>query len=401
MKVLFVCWDGPQVAYLEGLFLPIFQCLAERGWHFHVLQFTWGSVERLKQSRQACIQVGIPYQSVRVWRRPVSLGALFTALAGARDIRRAIQAWNIDILMPRSTLPVLSCMRALRGKGLPLVFDADGLPLDERVDFGCVSPTGFAYRLLRDIEAQGLRKADAVMTRTERAADILLARAGAGTPIGRFHRVSNGRDSDLFAPIDLHERIQVRERLGIDSEAPLLVYAGSLGEQYCLPEMLSMFSAVLRRRPDARFLILTGSPEIARAGIADCPELEDNVIIDSVSPGEVPEYLAAADLGIALRRPTFSMQGVAPIKVGEYLLCGLPVVATAGVGDTSTISLEVGFLVPTPDADTFEKFAVWYTDKVLPERKVFRERCRTIGLEHYSLEASVKSYESALQSISK
>ena len=34
MNVLFISWDGPQVSYLEGLFLPIFRALKTHGIQF-------------------------------------------------------------------------------------------------------------------------------------------------------------------------------------------------------------------------------------------------------------------------------------------------------------------------------------------------------------------------------
>lgn len=396
MKVLFVTWDGPQVSYLEGLFLPIFRDLAEHDIKFHVLQFTWGDDQHLQRTRGACAEAGVPYETVRVWRSPVSLGSLLTAFQGAHDIRCAIREWNIDVMMPRSTLPVFSCMRALRGKRLPMVFDADGLPLDERVDFSGMQPTGLAYRFLRDIEAQGVRRADVVLTRTRRAADILLARAGAGTPLERFHQVGNGRDASRFTLLDAGNRSRVRHRLGIESDAPLLVYAGSLGEQYCLPEMLELFLNILRCRPHARFLILTGSPEIAVAETDKHAELKGKVIVRSVSPDEVPSFLASADLGLGLRETSFSMQGVAPIKLGEYLLCGVPVVATTGIGDTDNITGDIGCLVEDHDRETLEHCATWFVERVLADREGFRARARELGVAQYSLRASVDSYRRAL-----
>lgn len=399
MKVLFVTWDGPQVSYLEALFLPIFRRLAEQGWAFHVLQFTWGDKQSMQRSRQACAAAAVPYRSVRVWRKPVALGSLLTAVKGASDVGRAVRDWNIDVLMPRSTLPALACMRAQRGKRIPIIFDADGLPLDERVDFGGMPSVGLAYRLLRDIEAQAVRRAEVVLTRTTRAADILLARAGAGIPRERFFQVGNGRDGDLFTPLNQDAKQEVSERLGIAVDAPLVVYAGSLGEQYCLPDMLALFERILVRRANARFLILTGSPDQAGVQLEQYQGFRDKVVIHSVPPGDVPTYLASADLGLALRKMTFSMQGVAPIKLGEYLLCGLPVIATADVGDTSSISKEVGFLLNKSDADVLEQVAMWFTDKVLPERETFRIQCREVGLAHYSIEASVGSYRRALESI--
>ena len=59
-RVLFVTWDGPQVSYLEGLFLPIFKALAERGYLFHVLQFTWGPSDRRSAIARACAEAADP-----------------------------------------------------------------------------------------------------------------------------------------------------------------------------------------------------------------------------------------------------------------------------------------------------------------------------------------------------
>src|SRR5690606_31076769 len=66
-------------------------------------------------------------------------------------------------------------------------------------------------------------------------------------------------------------------------------------------------------------------------------ELKTHIILKKVPVSEVSDYLNAADLGFGLRQPTYSMQGVAPIKLGEYLLTGLPVIASKGIGDTTEI----------------------------------------------------------------
>src|SRR5690606_35943047 len=76
---------------------------------------------------------------------------------------------------------------------------------------------------------------------------------------------------------------------------------------------------------EAKFLILTGNLEFAESKIP--ADLKEFIVLKKVNSEEVPSYLNAADLGFALRQPKFSMQGVAPIKLGEYLLCGLPVIA--------------------------------------------------------------------------
>lgn len=399
MNILFVTWDGPQVSYLEGLFLPIFEALQSKGMHFHILQFTWGDAASIEDRRVACQNAGCSYEVVNVIRKPVALGSLVSATHGSKHIIRAIKQKNIDVVMPRSTLPALSCLLALRNRNEHLVFDADGLPLDERIDFSGQSSSGVVYRLLRDIEAQAVRRADAVLTRSTKAIDILLARAGAQTSSDKFHVVTNGRDTSVFNEGSTESRAATKARLGLTDDTPLLVYAGSIGPQYCIDEMLKLFEMILSKNSTSRLLVLTGSPDLVHQALQSRPELIKLVIVKSVAAKEVPTYLACADIGLAFRQSTFSMQGVAPIKLGEYLLCGLPVVATKGIGDTHVISDEVGYVVEDMSDIELQEVANWFIDDVLPARTQMRMQCRQVGIEHFSLDACAQSYYKAFATV--
>tara|TARA_R110002073_G_scaffold192387_1_gene351181 strand:+ start:26097 stop:27314 length:1218 start_codon:yes stop_codon:yes gene_type:complete len=401
LNILFITWDGPQTSYLEGLFLPIFQVLKTAGFNVHVLQFTWDDAQVFEHRRIACEEAGCSYERVSVIRKPIALGSLMSAFLGYKHIRKAISKWNIDVVMPRSTLPALSSLMALYGRKTSMLFDADGLQLDERVDFSGLSPSGPVYRLLRDIEAQAVRRAGVVITRSDKAVEILLARAGAGTNKDKFHVVANGRDTDLFNPGDQDSRTNTRELLGVLSDTPLLVYAGSIGPQYCVPEMLRLFELVKKKRPKARFLILTGSPDIIKAQIKSKANIAGSIIVKTVTVHEVPAYLACADLGIAFRKSSFSMQGVAPIKLGEYLLCGLPLVATEGIGDTHMIDKKVGALVKEINEAELEAIADWFVDEVVPLRKEMRESCSRVGVKYFSLKACSNSYIKALTQVTQ
>lgn len=92
-----------------------------------------------------------------------------------------------------------------------------------------------------------MRQADTVLTRSVKASEILLARAGAGTKEDKFNVVSNGRDIELFNPGSSETRSGMREALGVSTDAPLLVYAGSIGPQYCATEMLRLFELIKKR----------------------------------------------------------------------------------------------------------------------------------------------------------
>lgn len=399
MKILFVSWDGPQVTYLEGLFLPIFVALRGYGIRVHVLQFTWADATSVGQTRRVYQAAGIGYQSVRVLRVPKALGAVLTTLWGGWVIRRAVRRHGIDVVMPRSVLPGLATLLS-PGLAVPIVFDADGLPIDERVEFLGESPTLLRQRVMRSVEVQLVRKAQLVLARTRAATVVLRARAGAGTVGAKFRVVGNGRDARRFHPFETASRARIRDRLGIEYNAPLVVYAGSIGAQYCPAGMLRLFARVLARRPDAKLLVLTRGAGSFLEQARQMAIPDDALVLRSARAEDVPEYLACADLGLALRSSTFSMRAVAPIKLGEYLLCGVPVVASSVIGKSCVIDDTTGFRVRSTDDELMDKAADWLIDTVLPDREGFRVRCNELGQSSFSLDDSVRGYLDALCSLS-
>ena len=390
VQVLFVTWDGPRSTYLLGLFLPIFAALQPRGFAFHVLHFTWADAAERAQLEQTCLASGVSYRSVTIWRRPIAVGSFATALFGRRHVRRAMDELNIDLLMPRSTLPALAAIPAA-GEGrtrVPVLLDADGLPHDERLEFAGGLVTRLAYPLLRSLEAWSVRRADVVTVRTERAARILADRSGVAVSPQRFHLIASARDARLFRPLTAKARAARRLKMGLASDQPLLVYAGSaLSGKYRGQDMLRFFRHVLARRPDARLLVLMPTDGEALALLEQNPDLAPACLLRSAAPVEVPAWVSAADLGLALIHATFSMQAVAAIKLGEYLLCGVPVLTSSGVGDCDTqVSVEVGRCLAEPDEKSLAEAADWFIDTVLPDRDGFRTRCRAVGLAHFSLD---------------
>lgn len=399
-RVLFVSWDGPQSVYFESLFLPILKRLGERGWRFHVLQFGWGPPERRRELARAAERADIGFSHVTVWRRPVALGSLATALWGARHIVRLIRRHRIELLFARSLLPALACLVARRRMTqVPLLFDADGLPADERVEFGGAGVNALSTILLRDIEAAATRSADTVLTRSTAARDILLARAGAGTRADKFFVVPNCRDEKCFRPLTPEERRQGKTQLGITGGGPLLVYAGSsLAGKYGGRPLLELVRRVQAKRPDTQLLLLLTDPDEGHALLqAHAPELAAATLVRRAAPEQVGSMMATADLGIATIEPGFSMQGAAAVKLGEYLLSGLPVVATAGVGDAhKTLAGPACCFLLNNGAAELQRAADWFCSMSQGERETLRRTARQLGIQHFGLDRGIAPYELAL-----
>ena len=170
-NILFITWDGPQVNYLENLFLPIFIALNEKGYQFHVIQYTWGNSNKPELE---CKKLNVPYLRINVKRNLQPFGEFYTLLKSTLTIKKYIIDYNIDMLLPRSVFPLIPTLLLSKKSNFKIVFDADGLMLDERVDFGSWTSKSFTYRFLRMVERNGINKADLVLTRTQKAKSILI-----------------------------------------------------------------------------------------------------------------------------------------------------------------------------------------------------------------------------------
>ncbi len=400
-NILFITWDGPQTSYMEGLFMPIFQEIAKvDDFRFHVLQFTWADEKKISQTKNVADKLGIQYAALPILRKPnVSVGSLLTVFTSSGKIKKYIRENNIDIVMPRSTFPAMMInqimgagkvpFRGFRGK---LIFDADGLPIEERVDFAGLKRDSLQYKLMKSAETKMLKKADAVITRSQKSIDIHLQNIGQKER-DKFSVVFNGRDSNLFK-LNNEARLQARQELNLDNEF-LFVYAGSLGPQYCLIEMLEVFKS--HRTANSKFLILTGNTEYAEQN--NPSELWPDIILKSVKSDEVPFYLNAGDMALALRQPSFSMQGVAPIKLGEYLLCGLPVIASKGIGDTDDIlkNFEECYLYDhsVGMGSQMQHIKNFLEKSIFADRNIIARKAK----DYFSLQAAAETYIKAIRDI--
>lgn len=398
MKILFVTWDGPQVHYLESLFLPIFKALKRDGFEFDILQFRWGSAAEEAAVASACAEAGCGYRSVRIWRWG-ALGAFATAVLGGLKVRKAVRHFGADAIMPRSVLPSLAVLAGGGSRLRPVLLDADGLEIDERVEFSGLSATGPVYRMMRDIEAQMVRKSTAIIVRTPATREVLLARAGPPADPAKYVIVANGRDGGAFHPSDEDSRRAVRSQLGIASDAPLIVYVGSFGPKYRTNAIGELAMEMRARRPDTRVLILSLAPEQVRSELfGRFPDLSDFATIVRSPPQDVARYLAAADVGTVFITETFSTRAVLPVKTGEYLLCGVPVVGTVATGDNAAaVDAGVFFDDRRGPADA----ARWVVEEILPRREDYRQRARAVGVEHFSLERSLSDYREALANLAR
>lgn len=390
-SLLFITWDSGTSNYLESLFFPILSGLQLRGYSMHVLQFSWAEPQEVNRLASIATQAGIAYKHVPIYRKPhAGLGTLWAVYRGLAVIKTYIQNHHIQVLMPRSIMPAMMINRLqhwIRNKQLAVVYDADGLSIEERVDFAGLKEDSYRYRKQKQEEKAILRFAAKVLTRSQLAVTYLKHQHSIGSE-KPFFVVANGRDSELFKR-DEQQRSHWRQVWGLASNDLLIAYTGSLGAPYAWERMQDIFSTILDSHPRAQFLVLTREKP---QSLAIHKHLEERIRVINGEFKDIPGYLSAADVGISLRKPAPSLLGLAPIKIGEYLMMGLPLILSPGIGDSEVILDKHPFVWMDSPANS-QALSTWI-NKV---QAFDYQQIRAVGLTHYSLEHSINSYVSALE----
>ena len=243
---------------------------------------------------------------------------------------------QIEMVHARSHIPAFISLRLKQRLGVKMIFDVRGLMAEEYIDAGHWRAESMAARVTKRMEARALNASDGVVTLTD-----ALWTEMQGWPSLKSRKLAH---ETIPCCIDLEafqfdEQARIARRAEIDAgDRLVLVYSGSIGGWYMTSEMAAFFAVLKRQRPKAFFLWLTqGERSIVDNAMTAAGLAADDYSVRSVAPADVSSWLSAGDAGIAFYRPGTSRLGTSPVKVNEYLACGLPVIINAGVGDSNEL----------------------------------------------------------------
>lgn len=253
----------------------------------------------------------------------------------------------------------------------------DGPLSVEYVDTGVWRRGSAGHRLTGWAEERFLKDADlsAVLTRV-RAEEV----RGAGHPVPVV--LPCCVDTGHFAPRpDEGEAL----RRGLALEGRVFVFAGKLGGWYLVERMFDFVAAFRGVCGPASLLVLTTGDHrpfeaLARAKGVPCA-------VRTADRGDMPRFLSAADAGLSFVLGAPSTRACSPVKNGEYLAWGLPVVITAGIGDYGDLVARerVGVVVTSLEAPGLEGSAR-ELERLLAEPGL-HARCRQVAVDRLDLHA--------------
>lgn len=259
------------------------------------------------------------------------------------DLRRALERRSPDVLLERASLFGTAGSLVAERLGVPHVVELNAPLATEQDAYRRGSLGGLAAAA----ERWTLARADAVLTVSSLLAQHAV-RCGAAPD--RVHVLPNGVDPSVFRPGPRDATL--RRRLGLGA-GPLVGFVGGLRPWHGIEALPGLLAALAATHPTVGLVVVGDGPLAGwLAGELAARDLAGRAAL----PGALPHEDVAAvvrELDVALApypRPEHDFY-FSPLKLFEYMACGVPVVASRlGQIDEVVRDGETGLLVAPGDA---------------------------------------------------
>lgn len=389
-NILYISYDGLTDTLGQSQILPYVVGLTKKGYKFTILSAEKKDKYAIHKSiiNKICKENNINWQPVFYTKNPPILSSILDIWKMSKLAYKLHHENSFHIVHSRSYMGSLVALKLKRRFGIRFIFDMRGFYPDERVDGGTWDLKKWhynkVYQFFKNKEKQFFSEADAIVSLTHAGKNIMEQEWQVKQAITV---IPCATDIELFKPVE----IQKKKNLTIG-------YLGSLGTWYMLPEMLALYKMVQKKYKDAKFLILT--PDLPTDVFEEAKEQKistKNIEVRFAKRDELPALLSTFDIGLFFIKPSFSKQASSPVKQGELMSMGIPVITNSGVGDTDEIiqKYKSGVLIKEfreieyqEAVDRIEDMLTWKKDKL-----------RKGAVDYFSLEKGVEQYAKIYQEL--
>jgi glycosyltransferase involved in cell wall biosynthesis len=248
--------------------------------------------------------------------------------------------------IPQPFSPLAPWIRSFTGKA-KFVLEIRDLWPESIVATGQGSTNSLAYKGIGLVVRFLYRRSDQIIAVTD----------GIRNEIVETHGVQPDKVSVVRAGVDPEslksslEKQEAKKRLGFDGKF-VATYLGTVGHAHGLDSMLEIANLLRTTHPEISLLVVgTGAKEQAIRKLVSDQGLENINILGQKPRSELPDILAASEIGLALLRPSEIFKTAVPTKIYEYMATGLPVLTNVA-GETTRIINEskAGIALPEGSA---------------------------------------------------
>jgi len=249
-----------------------------------------------------------------------------------------------DFIYERASLFGIAGVLVARQLNVPLILELNAPLTKEQETYRQMSLTNLATAA----ESWALAQADAVLAVSSQLRDHAIS---LGADPGRVRVLPNGVDPGLFNPAIPPQ--QVRHRWGLH-DGPILGFVGGLRPWHDLKALPPLLHRLIQRYAQLQMVIVGDGPmRIAMEDDLKSLGIRDRVVFTGAVPHEeIPELIRLFDVAVAPYANLDHAFYFSPLKLFEYMACGVPVVG-ARLGQLVEVIRhgETGLLYDAGDID--------------------------------------------------
>jgi glycosyltransferase involved in cell wall biosynthesis len=309
-----------------------------------------------------------------------------TAIKLENIVDQVVEEFQPTHVYAQSILSSIGARRLSRRYGARMIFDVQGA-LAEEVAMRR-SKWSMRYWYIRWLETREIKLADRLGCVSFSMRDFIYGLAGRKDAVV----IPSCFDEKKFF-FDGDARRVIRTEFEWQDYNKVIAYSGGLSVWQRIKDIINLFEEVHQLDANFRFLLITPQPDQLTEWLMQSKLCPDCFQIVSCAQTDVRRYLSAADAGIIMRHNTVVNNVASPIKVGEYLACGLPLLLTQGIGDYSRTIPEAGLGILLDESQDCAKQAIDYI------RMINQSAHRTLALQFSKEQLSVRSFTNAYKAL--
>lgn len=298
------------------------------------------------------------------------------------------------IFVRDSVFDALLALYIKRRYNVPFVFEMSN-PIEQDWEFHKVhrSKHKYFWYFISKIEAYiimyALHKADLVLPTTKWMVEDFTMKGIEGSkmmPHPNGIDISRSSDADGDA---------IRRRHNLE-DSSVVVYVGTMDKMRHLDILIHVFSEVKKSRKDVKLLMVgDGNDKSNLERLAGELGIRDDVVFTGqVYFNEIPNFIAAADVGVSPVPPLDFYKLSSPIKMFEYMALCKPVVANYEIPEQEEVMQESGGGVLVKfEAESFANGIIKLLDDL--------ERAKEMGRKGHEWVVKNRSYENMAREVEK
>ncbi len=344
-SVLYLSIDGLTDPLGQSQVLPYLEGLTKKGYKISIISSE--KPDRFEKNKaiitNICKRAQIDWHPIAYKQSPPVISALSNIKRMKKLAVTLHKQKKFSLIHCRSYIPMFTGVFLKKRFGLKLLFDIRGFWPDERVDGGLwklSNPFWKAiYLFFKKKEKHFFEAADHIISLTDNAKREIHSWDIKGNP-KPISIIPCCADLDHFSyhQLDEHKKTALMKSLNLNEQDFIITYLGSLGTFYAVKEMLLYFKQLKAENPNAKFLIMTASPNQIIWELAQELEIDKaDIRITKLDRKDVPTGLSLGKYSLIFYQENFSRKACSPTKLGELMGLGIPSVCSPNIGDTSAI----------------------------------------------------------------